>query len=175
VALDGAAMRGHELVEALGETTRAYGIGRGIHLGETVLGIKGRIAFEAGAPVVLIAAHRELEKLVLTRWQLFFKDHLGRFYGERLHDGQHFDPALRDIEAMMASSQRRVEGDTRVRLDDSRFLVTGVRSPHALLREAAGRYGEAPALWNGDEARAFAKIAAIPSMLATLQGESLPW
>ena len=175
IALDGAAMPGHELVEALGETTRAYGIGRGIHLGETVLGIKGRIAFEAGSPLVLIAAHRELEKLVLTRWQMFWKDHLGRFYGERLHEGQHLDPALRDIEAMMASSQAKVEGDTRVRLDEGRFLVTGVRSPHALLRDDAGRYGEAPALWNGDEARAFAKIAAIPAMLSTLQGGRLPW
>lgn len=175
VALDGAAMAGPDLVEALGETVRAYGIGRGIHLGETVLGIKGRIAFEAGSPLVLIAAHRELEKLVLTRWQLFWKDHLGRFYGERLHEGQHLDPVLRDIEALMASSQRAVAGDTRVRLDEGRFLVTGVRSPHALLRDEAGRYGEAPALWNGDEARAFAKIAAIPSMLATARSGRLPW
>lgn len=175
VALDGDAMSGYEFVEALGETTRAYGIGRGIHLGETVLGIKGRIAFEAGSPLVLIAAHRELEKLVLTRWQLFWKDHLGRFYGERLHEGQHFDPVLRDIEALMASSQAKVVGDTRVRLDEGRFLVTGVRSPNALLREDAGRYGEAPALWNGEEARAFAKIAAIPSMLASAHGGKLPW
>jgi argininosuccinate synthase len=175
VALDGAALPGHELVEALGEATRAYGIGRGIHLGETVLGIKGRIAFEAGSPLLLIAAHRELEKLVLTRWQMFWKDHLGRFYGERLHEGQHMDPTMRDIESMIASSQTNVVGDTRVRLDEGRFLVTGVRSPHALLREAAGRYGEAPALWSGDDARAFAKIAAIPSMLASRHGGGEPW
>jgi argininosuccinate synthase len=174
-ALDGVELAGHALVEALGEITRAHGIGRGIHLGETVLGIKGRIAFEAGSPLVLIAAHRELEKLVLARWQLFWKDHLGRFYGERLHEGQHFDPVMRDIEAMVASSQRHVAGETRVRLDDGRFLVTGVRSPHALLREESGRYGEAATLWSGDEARAFAKIAAIPAMLANAQDGSKAW
>ena len=175
VAIDGEETKGPELVEALGAMTRSYGIGRGIHLGETVLGIKGRVAFEAGAPLVLIAAHRELEKLVLTRWQLFWKDHLGRFYGERLHEGQHLDPVLRDIEAMIGSSQRHVTGDTRIRLDEERFLVTGVRSPHALLREEAGRYGEAPALWTGDDARAFAKIAAIPAMLATARSGWSPW
>lgn len=175
VALDGNAVAGFELVEALSEKVRPYGIGRGIHLGETVMGIKGRVAFEAGAPLVLIAAHRELEKLVLTRWQLFWKDHLGRFYGERLHEGQHLDPALRDVEAMIASSQSRVDGDTRVRIAEERFLVTGVRSPNALMREEAGRYGESPRLWTGDEARAFAKIAAIPSRLAGVGSEVETW
>jgi argininosuccinate synthase len=175
VSIDGRAVSGFEAVEALGAVTRAYSVGRGIHLGETVLGIKGRVAFEAGAPLVLIAAHRELEKLVLTRWQLFWKDHLGRFYGERLHEGQHLDPVMRDIEAMMLSSQRHVAGETRVRLEAGRFQVTGVRSPHALMRDAAGRYGELPALWTGDDAKAFAKIAAIPSMLATAQEEERPW
>lgn len=175
VSLDGAPVSGFEAIEALGEITRAYAVGRGIHLGETVLGIKGRVAFEAGAPLVLIAAHRELEKLVLTRWQLFWKDHLGRFYGERLHEGQHLDPVMRDIEAMLLSSQRHVAGETRVRLEAGRFQVTGVRSPHALMRDAAGRYGELPSLWTGDDAKAFAKIAAIPSMLATAQEEKRPW
>lgn len=175
VSIDGAPISGFEAIEALGEITRAYAVGRGIHLGETVLGIKGRVAFEAGAPLLLIAAHRELEKLVLTRWQLFWKDHLGRFYGERLHEGQHLDPVMRDIEAMMLSSQRHVAGETRVRLEAGRFQVTGVRSPHALMRDAAGRYGELPSLWTGDDAKAFAKIAAIPSMLATAQEEKRPW
>ncbi|HEX6851124.1 MAG TPA: argininosuccinate synthase domain-containing protein [Candidatus Polarisedimenticolaceae bacterium] len=175
VSIDGTPISGFEAIEAVGEIARAYALGRGIHLGETVLGIKGRVAFEAGAPLVLIAAHRELEKLVLTRWQLFWKDHLGRFYGERLHEGQHLDPVMRDIEAMMLSSQRHVAGETRVRLEAGRFQVTGVRSPHALLRDAAGRYGELPSLWTGEDAKAFAKIAAIPSMLATAQEEKRPW
>ncbi len=174
VALDGQPMEGPDLVEALSETLRPYGIGRAIHLGETVLGIKGRVAFEAGSALVLVAAHRELEKLVLTKAQAFWKDHLGRFYGERVHEGQVFDPVMRDLEAMIASSQRKVEGETRVRLDAGRFLVTGVRSPHTLLGEKAGRYGEEAALWTGEEARAFGKIAAIPSLLAAAR-EKAPW
>lgn len=175
VGLDGEALAGVRLVEALAERTRAHGVGRGIHLGETVMGIKGRVAFEAGAPAVLIAAHREIEKLTLTRWQTFWKDHLGRFYGDRLHEGQYLDPALRDIEAMIASSQRHVRGETRVRLERGRFQVVGVRSDASLLREEAGRYGEEAALWNGDEARAFAKIAAIPGMLAAARDGATRW
>ena len=175
VALDGEADGGPELVEALAARVRRWGIGRGIHIGETVLGIKGRIGFEAGAAVVLVSAHRELEKLVLTRWQAFWKDHLAQFWGDRLHEGQAFDPVMRDIEAMIASSQRRVEGRTRVRLDAGRFLVTGVESPYSLMDTGVARYGESHALWSGDEARAFAKVAAIPSLLAAKAGGGAPW
>ncbi|HEU4762830.1 MAG TPA: argininosuccinate synthase domain-containing protein, partial [Gemmatimonadales bacterium] len=105
VSLDGAALAGADLVDRLGEIAGSFGIGRAIHVGETALGIKGRIGFEAGAALLLIGAHRELEKLVLTRWQTFWKDQLGRFYGDRLHEGQYFDPSLRDIEALITSSQ----------------------------------------------------------------------
>jgi argininosuccinate synthase len=175
VALDGRALDGPQLVEALEEKLRRYRIGRGIHLGETVLGIKGRIGFEAAAAVVLVAAHRELEKLVLTRWQSFWKDHLAQFWGDRLHEGQAFDPVMRDIEAMIASSQRRVGGETRVRLEEGRFLVTGVRSPHALMNPEVARYGESHALWTGEEARAFAVISGLPSRLAAAVGEVPPW
>ena len=117
------ALEGPSLVARVGDLTEAYGIGRGIHVGETALGIKGRIGFEAGAALVLIGAHRELEKLVLTKWQTFWKDQLGRFYGDRLHEGHYFDPALRDIEALITSSQARVTGETRVRLAAGRFQV----------------------------------------------------
>lgn len=171
VALDGTAYDGPVLVAEVGEIARAYGVGRGIHVGETALGIKGRIGFEAGAAILLIAAHRELEKLVLTKWQAFWKDQLARFYGDRLHEGQAFDPTLRDIEALIASSQRRVAGETRVRLAPGRFQVVGARSPHTLLDPEVAIYGEENRLWSGDEARAFARIAAIPSLLAT-RGES---
>ncbi len=164
--LDGAPLAGPALVERLGALTQRYGIGRHTHTGETALGIKGRIGFEAGAALVLIHAHRELEKLVLTRWQTFWKDQLGRFYGDRLHEGQYFDPALRDIEALIASSQQRVTGETRVRLAPGRFQVTGVRSPFSMMDPAVATYGEEPRLWTGDEARAFARVAAIPSLLA---------
>jgi argininosuccinate synthase len=175
VSLDGRALEGPELVEALDRRLRAYRIGRGIHLGETVLGIKGRIGFEAAAAVVLIAAHRELEKLVLTRWQSFWKDHLAQFWGDRLHEGQAFDPAMRDIEALISSSQRRVSGDTRVRLEEGRFSVTGVRSPHGLINPEVARYGESHALWTGEDARAFAAVAGLPSRLAAAAGEKPPW
>lgn len=171
VTLHGAPLAGAELVEVLGDLTHAYGIGRGIHLGETALGIKGRIGFEAGAALVLIHAHRELEKLVLTRWQVFWKDQLARFYGDRLHEGQWFDPALRDIEALIASSQQRVAGETRVRLAPGGFQVVGVRSPHSLMDPAVAVYGEENRLWTGEEARAFARIAAIPSLLAARAAE----
>lgn len=166
VALNGAVKSGPELVEALSETAAEYRIGRGIHLGETVLGIKGRIGFEAGAATVLIHAHRELEKLVLTRWQVFWKDHLSQFWGDRLHEGQAFDPVMKDISAMIESSQHNVSGETRVRLEDGKFSVTGVRSPFSLMDESIAKYGEENALWSGDEARGFAKISAIPSLLA---------
>jgi argininosuccinate synthase len=166
VALDGSALAGPELVECLGDLTRGYGIGRGIHVGETALGIKGRIGFEAGAALVLIAAHRELEKLVLTKWQAFWKDQLARFYGDRLHEGQYFDPALRDVEALITSSQQRVTGDTRVRLAPGRFHVVGTRSPHSMMDRAVATYGEENRLWTGEEAKAYARIAAVPSLLA---------
>jgi argininosuccinate synthase len=166
VSLDGAALEGPVLVERLNQLAEAYGFGRGIHVGETALGIKGRIGFEAGAALVLIAAHRELEKLVLTRWQSYWKDQLARFYGDRLHEGQYFDPALRDIEALISSSQARVTGETRVRLAPGRFQVVGSRSPHSMMDRSVATYGEENRLWTGDEARAYARIAAIPSLLA---------
>jgi argininosuccinate synthase len=166
VSLDGAPQGGPALVARLGETAEAYGIGRGIHLGETALGIKGRIGFEAGAALILIGAHRELEKLVLTKWQTFWKDQLGRFYGDRLHEGLYFDPALRDIEALITSSQARVTGDTRIQLGPGRFQVVGTRSPHSLMDASIATYGEENRLWTGDEARAFARVSAVPSLLA---------
>lgn len=165
-SLDGKALAGADLVAALSDLCERYGVGHNIHVGETALGIKGRIGFEAGAAIVLIAAHRELEKLVLTKWQGFWKDHLSRFYGDRLHEGHYFDPALRDIEALITNSQDRVTGETRVRFAPGRFLVTGTRSPFSLMDRSVATYGEENRLWTGDEARAFARIGAIPSLLA---------
>ncbi len=166
VALDGQPMTGPDLVATLSATADRFGIGRNIHVGETALGIKGRIGFEAGAALLLIGAHRELEKLVLTKWQAFWKDQLGRFYGDRLHEGHYFDPALRDIEALLESSQARVTGETRVHLAPGRFMVTGTRSPYSMMDPAVATYGEENRLWTGDEARDFARVAAIPSLLA---------
>jgi argininosuccinate synthase len=169
--LDAERLNGPALIERLGALAGVYGIGRNIHVGETALGIKGRIGFEAGAALVLIGAHRELEKLVLTRWQAFWKDQLARFYGDRLHEGQYFDPALRDIEALITSSQARVTGETRVRLAPGRFHVVGTRSPHSMMDRSVATYGEENRLWTGDEARAFARVSAVPSLLAARAAE----
>jgi argininosuccinate synthase len=164
--LDGDALGGPVLIRQLGDLAEAYGFGRGIHVGETALGIKGRIGFEAGAALLLIAAHRELEKLVLTKWQTFWKDQLGRFYGDRLHEGHYFDPALRDIEAYLGSSQQRVTGETRVLVAPGRFQVVGTRSPFSLMDRSVATYGEENRLWTGEEARAFSRVSAIPELLA---------
>jgi argininosuccinate synthase len=166
LSLDGEKMAGPALVARLGELCESYGIGRNVHVGETALGIKGRIGFAAGSALVLIGAHRELEKLVLTKWQTFWKDQLGRFYGDRLHEGQYFDPSLRDIEALITSSQARMTGETRVRLAPGRFQVVGTRSPYSMMDASVATYGEENLLWTGDEARAFARVSAVPSLLA---------
>ncbi|MGB7211978.1 MAG: argininosuccinate synthase [Gemmatimonadales bacterium] len=171
VALDGVAAEGAELVDRVNLLARAYGFGRDVHVGETTIGIKGRVGFEAGAALLLIRAHRELEKLVLTKWQAFWKDQLAKFYGDRLHEGQYFDPALRDIEALLTSSQARVEGDTRVRLAPGRFQVVGARSRYSMMDPAVATYGEDNRLWTGEEARGFARVAAIPSLIARRAGE----
>lgn len=170
VSLDGQTLPGPALVARLGDLCAEYGVGRGIHVGETVLGIKGRVGFEAGAALVLIAAHRELEKLVLTKWQTFWKDHVARFYGDRLHEGQYFDPALRDIEALLSSSQSRVSGETRVRLAPGQHFVVGARSPHSMMDRSVATYGEENLLWSGDESRGFARIAAVAPLLAARAG-----
>jgi argininosuccinate synthase len=168
--LDGAPLSGPGLIEALRTHAVTYGFGRNIHVGETALGIKGRIGFEAGAALLLIAAHRELEKLVLTKWQTFWKDQLGRFYGDRLHEGHYFDPALRDIEALITSSQQRVTGETRVRLSPGRFQVVGTRSPFSMMDPSVATYGEDNRLWSGEEARGFARVSAIPELIARKAG-----
>jgi argininosuccinate synthase len=153
------------IIAKLNAIGRQYGIGRGIHLGDTILGIKGRVGFEAPAAHLLIAAHRELEKLVLTGKQMFWKEHLGNLYGTLLHEGQFFDPLGRDLEAFLASTQTVVTGDVRLRMHPRSFAVEGVRSSHTLMRSDAS-YGEGTSLWTGAEAAAFAKIFGVPQMLA---------
>ncbi len=165
VTLSGKTLGGPALVQAVGELGRSYGVGRGVHMGDTILGIKGRIGFEASGPLIRIAAHAELEKLVLTRWQAFWKNHIADFYGQMLHEGLYFDPVMRDIEAMITSSQQTVTGQARVRLRPGRFDVTGVKSPYSLMAGQA-TYGETTQLWTGAEAAGFAKLHALPMTLA---------
>jgi argininosuccinate synthase len=164
--IDGEAKSAVAAIDALNAIGRRYGIGRGIHLGDTILGIKGRVGFEAPAAHLLIAAHRELEKLVLTGKQLFWKEHLGNLYGTLLHEGHFFDPLARDLEAFLESSQRVVTGDARVRISARSFAVEGVRSANSLMRSEIASYGEGTSLWSGSEAASFAKIFGVPEMLA---------
>jgi argininosuccinate synthase len=164
--IDGETKSAVAAIDALNAIGRRYGIGRGIHLGDTILGIKGRVGFEAPAAHLLIAAHRELEKLVLTGKQLFWKEQLGNLYGTLLHEGHFFDPLARDLEAFLESSQRVVTGDVRVRIFPRSFAVEGVRSANSLMRSEIASYGEGTSLWSGSEAAAFAKIFGVPEMLA---------
>jgi len=164
--IDGESKSAVAAIDALNAIGRKYGIGRGIHLGDTILGIKGRVGFEAPAAHLLISAHRELEKLVLTGKQLFWKEHFGNLYGTLLHEGQFFDPLARDLEAFLESSQRVVTGDVRVRISPRSFAVEGVRSANSLMRAEMASYGEGTSLWSGTEAASFAKIFGVPQMLA---------
>lgn len=166
VALDGEALDPVPLVQALNDLGKPYGIGRGLHLGDTIMGIKGRVGFEAPAAHLLISAHRELEKLVLTGKQLFWKESLGNLYGGLLHEGHFFDPLCRDLEAFLTSSQTHVDGEVRLKLHPLAFAVEGVRSPRALVRPDLASYGESTQLWSGAEAAGFAKIFGVPQMIA---------
>ena len=135
-----------------------YAIGRDVHVGDTIIGIKGRVGFEAAAPVVIIKAHHALEKHVLTKWQLNLKNQLSEFYGNWLHEGQVLDPVMRDIEAFFTSSQQHVTGDVFVQLMPYRYQVTGIESPYDLMSARFGKYGEMNTGWSGNDVRGFSKI-----------------
>lgn len=166
IAVDRENIKPVTLVEVLNRLGREYGIGRGVHLGDTILGIKGRVGFEAPAAVLLVGAHRELEKLVLTGRQQFWKETIGNLYGQLLHEGHYFDPLARDLEAFLSSSQRRVTGDVRLTLYPRTWSVDGVRSPHSLMNDEVAGYGEKNRLWDGFEAAGFAKLYGVQQILA---------
>jgi len=165
VALDGRALDPVELIAELNVIGHSYGIGRGVHLGDTILGIKGRVGLEAPAAHLLIGAHRELEKLVLSGKQLFWKESLGNLYGSLLHEGHFFDPLARDLEAFLESSQDRVRGEVRLTLHPRAFVVEGVQSPYSLMDPRIATYGEANKLWTGAEAAGFAKVFGVQQTL----------
>jgi argininosuccinate synthase len=135
-----------------------YAIGRDIHVGDTIIGIKGRVGFEAAAPMIILKAHHALEKHVLTKWQLNIKDQLAQFYGNWLHEGQIMDAAMRDIEAFFENSQQRVTGDVFVALMPYRFMVAGIESDFDLMSSKFGSYGEMNNGWTGEDVRGFSKI-----------------
>lgn len=171
VSIDGERLAPIALLRKLDTIAATHGVGRGLHLGDTIIGIKGRIAFEAPAATVVLHAHRELEKLVLTKWQQFVKDQVSDFYGLFLHEGKYLDPAMRDIEALLDSSQQRVTGTIQVRLHRGTCQAVAASSPYSMLNANKAAYGEESGLWNGRDAEGFAKIFAIQSMLAHQAGQ----
>ena len=147
-----------EAIQYLQTIAGPYGIGRDIHVGDTIIGIKGRVGFEAAAPMVILKAHHALEKHVLTKWQLQWKDQLAQFYGNWLHEGQILDPVMIDIERFLESSQRNVTGEVFVQLYPYRFQIIGIESKYDLMNSRFGKYGEMNTGFTGDDVRGFSKI-----------------
>jgi len=147
-----------EAIQYLQSIAGTYGIGRDIHVGDTIIGIKGRVGFEAAAPMLILKAHHALEKHVLTKWQLNWKDQLAQFYGNWLHEGQILDPVMRNIEAFLESSQQNVTGEVFVQLLPYRFQIIGIESPYDLMNSKFGKYGEMNIGFTGEDVRGFSKI-----------------
>jgi argininosuccinate synthase len=171
VGLDGKALSPVEVIERLETIGAEFGIGRGIHLGDTIIGTKGRVAFEAPAAEILINAHRELEKLVMTPRQQRIKDTVAGPYGDLVHEGQLLDPVCRDIEALLLSSQARVTGEVAVLLRPGSCFVEGVESPYSLMKASKGVYGEAVGEWTPQDALGFSKIVALTGVFHRRAGE----
>jgi argininosuccinate synthase len=145
-------------IQYLQSIAQSFAIGRDIHVGDTIIGIKGRVGFEAAAPLIIIKAHHLLEKHVLTKWQLYWKEQLSSWYGNWLHEGQMLDPTMRNIEKFLEDSQATVSGKVFVTLEPYRFTITGIESEHDLMSSRFGSYGEMNTGWTGDDVKGFAKI-----------------
>lgn len=158
IALNGQHMSPVAVIQALQKLAQSYGIGRDIHVGDTIIGIKGRVGFEAAAPLLILKAHETLEKHTLTKWQIYHKQQLALFYGNWLHEGQFLDPAMRDIEAFLTSTQRYVSGTVHLQLMPHHFHIIGTESPNDLMQSKFGSYGEMNLGWTGEDVRGFAKV-----------------
>jgi argininosuccinate synthase len=169
-SLDGETMDPVSLIEAVEALGARFGVGRGIHLGDTIIGFKGRVAFEAPAAEILLTAHRELEKLVLSARQARLKDSLAGPYGDLVHEGQHLDPVCRDIEAFFVSTQARVTGEVHLLLRPGVVFVEGVASAFSLMKASKGAYGESAGEWTAQEAHGFSKMLALPGIFYTRAG-----
>jgi argininosuccinate synthase len=170
-SLDGKTLSPVEIIEALETLAGPFGIGRGIHLGDTVIGTKGRVAFEAPAAEVLLNAHRELEKLVLTGKQARVKETVSQLYGDWVHEGQHLDPVCRDIEALLNSSQTRVSGEVNLLFRPGALFIEGVSSPYSLMAASKGVYGEAAGEWTPTDALGYSKMLALTGIFHKRAGE----
>lgn len=145
-------------IQDLQEIAAAYGIGRDMHIGDTIIGIKGRVGFEAAAPMIIIKVHHSLEKHVLTKWQMYWKEQLGNWYGMLLHEGQYLEPVMRNIEKFLEDSQTCVSGTVHVKLQPYFFQIQGIESKHDLMASKFGQYGEMNNAWTSDDAIGFIKI-----------------
>jgi len=154
-----------DAIQFLSDIAAPYGIGRDVHVGDTIIGIKGRVGFEAAAPMLIIKGHHALEKHVLTKWQLSWKDQLSQFYGNWLHEGQYLDPVMRDIEAFLTSTQQNVTGEVHIQLYPYRFQILGIESPYDLMSSKFGKYGEMNLGWTGDDVKGFSKIFGNQTMI----------
>ena len=170
-SLDGEKLAAVAVIERLESLAGRFGIGRGIHLGDTVIGTKGRVAFEAPAAEVLLTAHRELEKLVMTARQMRVKDGVAQTYGDLVHEGQHLDPVCRDIEALLLSSQVRVTGEAHVLFRPGALIVEGTSSRFSLLAASKGVYGESAGEWTPTDAFGYSKMLALPGVFYKRAGE----
>ncbi len=151
-----------EAINAVEKIGAAYGIGRDMHVGDTIIGIKGRVGFEAAAPMLIIGAHKFLEKFTLSKWQQYWKDQVANWYGMFLHESQYLEPVMRDIEAMLESSQRNVNGTVSLELRPWSFSTVGVDSPDDLVASKLGEYGESQKGWTAEEAKGFIKLLSTP-------------
>ncbi len=149
-------------IQAVEEIGAAYAVGRDCHVGDTIIGIKGRVGFEAAAPMLIISAHRLLEKYVLSKWQQYWKDQVANWYGMFLHESQYLEPVMKDIEAMLLSSQRNVTGEVTLELRPYSFQTVGVDSPYDLVKNKLGEYGETAKAWSADDAKGFIKVSSTP-------------
>ncbi|EAY28267.1 argininosuccinate synthase [Microscilla marina] len=156
-----AAQTYHNPVDAINQLNKLaapYAIGRDVHVGDTIIGIKGRVGFEAAAPLIIIKGHHTLEKHTLTKWQQYWKEQLGNWYGMLLHEGQYLDPVMRNIEHFLADTQTTVSGQVFVQLHPYRFEIAGIASDHDLMQAKFGHYGEMNREWSGDDVKGFTKI-----------------
>ncbi|MGL4908246.1 MAG: argininosuccinate synthase [Bacteroidales bacterium] len=157
-ALNGKKMNAVDLIIALNEIAAPYAIGRDTHVGDTIIGIKGRVAFEAAAPLILIKAHHLLEKHTLTKWQQYWKEQLSNWYGMLLHEAQYLEPVMRDIEKFLDSSQATVSGSVDVKLQPYHFSIVGCTTPHDLMNNKFGEYGEMNKAFTGDDVKGFTRV-----------------
>jgi len=160
VGLNGEKKSSVNLIQSLQEIAGKFAIGRDMHVGDTIIGIKGRVGFEASAPIIIIKAHHLLEKHTLTKWQQFQKEQLSNFYGMLLHEGQYLDEVMRNIESFLENSQEKVNGDVFITLQPYRFQLDGISSPNDLTNDSFGSYGEINNAWSANEAKGFIKITA---------------